>query len=256
MLSDVMEDYLKAIYELQTEGEPPVATSAIAEYLDVTAPTVTSMVEKLADRGLVDREKYKGVELTEEGRTVALEVLRHHRLLETYLTEHLEYDWTDVHDEADVLEHHISEEFERRLAAALDEPSVDPHGDPIPGADLSEPEAPGHTRLADHDAGDVVEVARVSDRDDEELRYLQDAGITPGTVVEVLSVAPFGMVTLAVGDGEQSLPEGVAASIEVREPERDGGAEPEDGEYASGDDGDDEHETGDDDESVEEVPEA
>jgi DtxR family Mn-dependent transcriptional regulator len=221
MLSDVMEDYLKAIYELQDEHDPPVATSAIAEHLDVTSPTVTSMVEKLAERGLVDREKYKGVELTEEGRTVALEVLRHHRLLETYLTEHLEYDWTEVHDEADVLEHHISEEFERRLAAALGEPTVDPHGDPIPSADLSEPEASGHTRLADHDAGDVVEVARVSDRDDEELRYLQDAGITPGTVVEVVSVAPFGMVTVAVGDTEQSLPEAIAASIEVRTPEDD-----------------------------------
>jgi len=218
MLSDVMEDYLKAIYELQDEHGAPVGTSAIAEHLDVTSPTVTSMLETLADRGLVDREKYKGVELTEEGRTVALEVLRHHRLLETYLTEHLEYDWTEVHDEADVLEHHISEEFERRLAAALDEPTVDPHGDPIPGADLSEPEASEHTRLADHEAGDVVEIARVSDRDDEELRYLQDAGLTPGTVVDVVSVAPFGMVTVD-GDGdEQSLPEAVAASIEVREP--------------------------------------
>ena len=252
-----MEDYLKAIYELQADGEPPVATSAIAEYLDVTAPTVTSMVEKLEERGLIDREKYKGVELTEEGQTVALEVLRHHRLLETYLSEHLEYDWTDVHDEADVLEHHISEEFERRLAAALDEPSVDPHGDPIPGADLSEPEEPGHTRLADHDAGDVVEVARVSDRDDEELRYLQDAGITPGTVVEVLSVAPFGMVTLAVCDDEQSLPENVAASIEVRDPERNGDRDPErNGDRDPERNGDRGNEHGDDDESVGEVPEA
>jgi DtxR family Mn-dependent transcriptional regulator len=216
MLSDVMEDYLKAIYELEEEVGPPVSTSTIADHLDVTAPTVTSMVEKLEERGLVDREKYKGVELTEEGTTVALEVLRHHRLLETYLTEHLDYDWTDVHDEADILEHHISEEFERRLAAALDEPTVDPHGDPIPDADLTEPEAAGHSRLSEHEAGDVVEVKRVRDRDDEELRYLERAGIVPGTVVEVRDVAPFGMLTLDVDGDSQSLPKEVATSIRVR----------------------------------------
>src|SRR6056297_1066903 len=124
MLSDVMEDYLKAIYILQELDDPPVSTSEIAEYLDVTPPTVTSMVEKLDDRGLVEREKYTGVELTEEGVTVALEVLRHHRLLEAYLTEHLDYDWSEVHDEADRLEHHISEKFERRLADLLDDPDV------------------------------------------------------------------------------------------------------------------------------------
>jgi len=211
-----MEDYLKAIYELEAEVGPPVATSAIADHLEVTAPTVTSMVEKLAERGLVDREKYKGVELTEEGTTVALEVLRHHRLLETYLTEHLDYAWTDVHDEADRLEHHISEEFERRLAAALGEPTVDPHGDPIPDADLTEPEAADHTRLPEHEPGAVLEIKRVRDRDDDELRYLEDAGITPGTVVEVEDVAPFGMLTLDVEGTTQSLPEEVASSIRVR----------------------------------------
>src|SRR6056297_1082078 len=136
MLSAKMEDYLKAIYEVkQREGEP-VSTSAVAELLDVEPPTVTSMMEKLESRGLVDREKYKGVELTDEGETVALEVLRHHRLLEAYLAEHLDYDWSAVHDEAERLEHHISEEFERRVAAALGDPDVDPHGDPIPDADL------------------------------------------------------------------------------------------------------------------------
>src|SRR6056297_3962162 len=140
MLSDVMEDYLKSIYALQTEDGEPVSTSALADYLDVTSPTVTSMVEKLEDRGLVEREKYKGGELTNEGRTVALEVLRHHRLLEAYLTEHLDYSWSQVHEEADALEHHISEEFERRLAEALGDPQVDPHGDPIPSADLQPPE--------------------------------------------------------------------------------------------------------------------
>ncbi|WP_435360564.1 metal-dependent transcriptional regulator [Haloarchaeobius sp. DFWS5] len=216
MLSDVMEDYLKAIYYLQEHEGVPVTTSQIAEYLGVTAPTVTSMVEKLDDRGLVHREKYKGVELTEEGETVALEVLRHHRLLEAYLTEHLDYDWSEVHEEADVLEHHISEEFERRVAEALGNPTVDPHGDPIPGADLSRPEETGLTALSAHDEGAVVEIARVSDRDEEELRYLKDAGITPGTIVEVVDVAPFGMVTVLVDGHEQSLPDAVASSIRVK----------------------------------------
>ncbi|MDY7083195.1 MAG: metal-dependent transcriptional regulator, partial [Halobacteria archaeon] len=138
MLSDVMEDYIKAIYHLQRE-DSPVSTSEIADYLGVKPPTVTSMLDKLEERGFVEREKYKGVELTEDGETVALEVLRHHRLLETFLTEHLNYDWTEVHDEADRLEHHISEEFEKRVAEELDEPTVDPHGDPIPNADLEPP---------------------------------------------------------------------------------------------------------------------
>ena len=215
MLSDVMEDYLKAIYRLQREEGPPVRTSEIAEHLDVTAPTVTSMLEKLEDRGLVDREKYKGVELTAEGETVALEVVRHHRLLEAYLTEHLDYDWSEVHEEADVLEHHISEEFERRLAEALDDPEVDPHGDPIPDEDLSPPESPETAPLSDLEVGDHAVVERVRDRDEEELTYLSEAGITPGTELEVIDVAPFGMVTVSVDDNEQSLPESVARSIRV-----------------------------------------
>ena len=229
MLSDVMEDYLKAIYALQQESDDPVATSAIAEYLDVTPPTVTSMVEKLEERELVEREKYKGVELTDEGETVALEVLRHHRLLEAYLTEHLDYSWSEVHEEADTLEHHISEEFERRVAELLDDPEVDPHGDPIPSADLAPIEDDDTTPLSDRDEGEAVVVARVSDRDEAELQYLSDAGITPGTELVVRDIAPFGMVTVGVGEeasgddeqkgrgeAEQSLPEDVARSIRVR----------------------------------------
>ena len=210
-----MEDYLKAIYELQQETGERVRTKDIAEYLDVTPPTVTSMVEKLAERGLLDREKYKGVELTEEGETVALEVLRHHRLLESYLSEHLDYDWSEVHDEADVLEHHISEEFERRLAEALDDPDVDPHGDPIPGADLAPPEVSDTRALDELEPGEVATVERVRDRDEAELSYLAEAGIEPGVALEVVDVAPFGMVTVVVDGGEQSLPESVARSIRV-----------------------------------------
>ncbi|SFR47705.1 metal-dependent transcriptional regulator [Halogeometricum limi] len=222
MLSDVMEDYLKAIYQIQSTSGPPVSTSAIAEYLDKTPPTVTSMLGKLEERGLVAREKYKGVELTEEGETVALEVLRHHRLLESYLAEHLDYSWSEVHEEADALEHHISEEFERRVADALGNPTVDPHGDPIPSADLAPLEHDETDVLSDHDVGDYVVVTRVSDRDEEELEYLEAAGITPGTALEVTDVAPFGMVTVRTeGGDEQSLPDTVASSIRVKELEPD-----------------------------------
>jgi len=219
MLSDVMEDYLKAIYVLQSERGPPVSTSAIAEYLDKTSPSVTDMLGKLEDRGLVEREPYQGAELTAEGEAVALEVVRHHRLLEAFLADRLDYDWSEVHDEADALEHHISEEFERRVAEALGNPAVDPHGDPIPGADLQPVDEGSGPRLSDHAEGDRVVVARVSDRDEAELDYLADAGITPGTELEVVDVAPFGMVTVTTPTGEQSLPAEVARSIRVTEAE-------------------------------------
>jgi DtxR family Mn-dependent transcriptional regulator len=214
MLSDVMEDYLKTIHHLA--GEERVSTSEIAEYLEVSPSTVTSMLAKLEERGLADYEKYEGVVLTEEGETVALEVLRHHRLLESYLAERLDYDWADVHDEADRLEHHISEEFERRIAGMLDDPDVDPHGDPIPGADLAPIDESGANRLTDHGANDTVIVTRVRDRDGEELDYLAEAGISPGTRLEIEEVAPFGMVTVRVGGDSQSLPERIATSIRVR----------------------------------------
>ena len=219
MLSDVMEDYLKVIYELQAEGGTPVSTSAIAEATGKTPPTVTSMLESLAERGLVAREKYKGVELTPEGETVALEVLRHHRLLEAYLAEALDYDWSEVHDEADALEHHISEEFERRVAAKLGDPEVDPHGDPIPGADL-EPVEDDTTPLSAHDTGDRVVVARVRDRDEAELAYLAEAGIEPGVALDLLDVTPIGVYVVAHADGEHHLPAAVAETIRVRAAKR------------------------------------
>jgi DtxR family Mn-dependent transcriptional regulator len=216
MLSAEMEDYLKAIYQIkQREGEP-VSTSSIADLLEVTPPTATSMMEKLEQRGLVEREKYKGVELTEEGETVALEVLRHHRLIETYLAERLGYDWAEVHDEADRLEHHISEEFEERVAAVLDDPEVDPHGDPIP-TDALEPLGDDEdAALSDHDEGETVVVQRVRDRDPEELSYLQDAGITPGTQLVVDEDPPIGVVTVRLPDDETvSVPDSIADAIRV-----------------------------------------
>lgn len=214
MLSPVMEDYLKVIYELQLEGDGRVSTSAIAEQMEVTSPTVTSMLEKLEARELVDREKYAGVRLTPEGEQVALEVIRHHRLLETFLTEHLDFDWSDVHDEADRLEHHISEELEERVAARLDDPTVDPHGAPIPSADLKPPEMRPGRQLTAFEPGVTVEVKQVSDSDREILDYLADHGIVPGETLTIKEVAPFGMVTVEVADGDHvSLPEEVARTV-------------------------------------------
>ena len=212
-----MEDYVKAIYVIQREEGVPVSTSAVAEYLDKTPPTVTSMMEKLADRGLIEREKYSGVELTDEGRTVALEVIRHHRLLEAYLAEHLDFDWSEVHDEADTLEHHISEDLERRMAEALDDPAVDPHGDPIPTETLDPVDEEAGERLTSFEEGDRVTVSRVPNRDRAELDYLAEAGVTPGTEIEIVDVAPFGMVTVRLDDDtEQSLPQEVADAIRVQ----------------------------------------
>ncbi|MDR9382196.1 MAG: metal-dependent transcriptional regulator [Natronomonas sp.] len=215
MLSAVMEDYIKAIYAIGNDTGERVGTSELAEYLDVTSPTVSSMLKKLEERGLVDREEYRGVRLTEEGEIVALEILRHHRLLESFLTDHLDYDWADVHEEADRLEHHVSEELTARIADALDNPGVDPHGDPIPDADLKLPDERGRSRLSDASEGDRAIVRRIRHQGDEELRYLSDAGIEPGTEVEVLEVAPFGLVTVRTLNGDQSLPKEIARLIET-----------------------------------------
>lgn len=215
MVSDVMEDYLKAIYVLQHETESAVRTSTIAEYLDVTAPTVSSMLSSLEERGLVVREKYAGSELTDDGERIALETIRHHRLLECFLAEYLDYTWSEVHDEADVLEHYISESFERRVADALDDPQVDPHGDPIPPDELTKPTQAATKPLTRFATGDTVVVARVSDRETDELEYLARAGLIPGTTIAIKDVAPIGMYVLEHQDGTVHLPESIADATEV-----------------------------------------
>ena len=210
-----MEDYIKAIYAIQNDTDERVGTSALADYLDVTSPTVSSMLKKLEERGLVDREEYRGVTLTDEGEVVALEILRHHRLLEAFLTEQLDYDWADVHEEADRLEHHVSDELTDRIAEVLGNPGVDPHGDPIPDADLQLPDAGETNRLSTAEEGEQVVVRRIRHQGDEELRYLSNAGIEPGVELEVLEIAPFGLVTVRTPAGEQSLPEEIARLIET-----------------------------------------
>ena len=217
-----MEDYVKAIYAVQRDTDGRVSTSALADHLEVTPPTVSSMLQTLEERGLVDREEYRGVTLTEAGERAALEILRHHRLLECFLTEQLDYDWADVHDEAERLEHHISDELTDRIADRLGDPPVDPHGDPIPDADLSLPEAGETVRLGDADEGDRVVVQRIRHQGDAELRYPSDTGVQPGAELTVVDVAPFGMVTVETPSDEQSLPAEIARLIEV-EP-ADGGA--------------------------------
>jgi DtxR family Mn-dependent transcriptional regulator len=218
MLSAIMEDYLKAIYYLQNETDDRVRTSALAEYMDVEQPTVTSMMKELSERDLVQYEPYQGVVLTDTGIPIALEIIRHHRLLERYLTDHLEYDWAEVHDEADRLEHHISSQFADRIAEQLGDPAVDPHGDPIPTADLDISEPQSGETLADHQVGDSVRIERVPDKEPALLRYLSEHGIHPGTVVDIVETTPFGMVTLDP-DSENdpvALPEEVARSISTQ----------------------------------------
>lgn len=213
-----MEDYLKAIYYLQEEADRRVRTSALAEYMGVEQSTATSMMKKLSERGFVHYKPYRGVVLTDTGIPVALEIIRHHRLLERYLTEHLDFDWSEVHDEADRLEHHISDQFAARIAEQLGDPEVDPHGDPIPTAnlDLSAPQC-GDT-LDECQEGDRARIERVPDKDSALLQYLSERGFHPGTIVDIVEVTPFGMVTL-VPDGEDesiALPEEIARSVSTK----------------------------------------
>lgn len=191
MITDAVEDYLKTIYDL-TLSQERASTNQIAEALNVKPASVTGMIKKLSisEPPMVDYEKHHGVALTIEGQKVALETIRHHRLLETFLHETLGFDWDTVHDEADRLEHVISEEFEERIAQALGEPTHDPHGDPIPTRDLKMP-SQASTRLCDLRSGQQAVVQRVPDNNPELLRYLGDHGIGPGTCIKVLAYFAF-----------------------------------------------------------------
>jgi DtxR family transcriptional regulator, Mn-dependent transcriptional regulator len=185
MLSASIEDYAKAIYVLE-ERHGVASTTALADRLEISPPAVSAMVKRLAALGYVNHVPYRGVRLTDEGRRIALEVLRHHRLLETYLVEELGVPWDRVHAEAEVLEHVLSEGLEERIAAKLGEPTHDPHGDPIPAPDgtVVEPETVGLDTLV---AGDRGRFVRVSDSDPKLLRELADLGIRPGDELEVVA---------------------------------------------------------------------
>ena len=189
--SSAVEDYTKAIYALQQRGDGTVSTNALADRLGVTAASASGMVKRLGELGLVVHEPYHGVELTDAGRRVALEVMRHHRLLELYLVQSLGVPWDRVHEEAEVLEHVLSEELEELIARKLGDPTHDPHGDPIPTREL-EIEETVTASLESLQAGARGTFARVSDSEPEMLRYLAERGIAPGDELEVVERQPFG----------------------------------------------------------------
>jgi len=211
--SPAIEDYAKAIYTLQQRTDGPVTTTALAERLNVSAASASGMVRRLGEIGLAKHEPYKGVELTEAGRAVALEVIRHHRLLELLLAE-LGVPWDRVHDEAEVLEHHISEELEALIAERLGDPTHDPHGDPIPAVDLTVEE--GTTISLDQlEPGQRGLFVRVSDSDPEMLRYLSSLGLKQGQKLQLVGREPF-EGPLIVSFGSEKHPLGVALARAMR----------------------------------------
>lgn len=214
MVSQSIEDYLKAIYKLG-RSDDRVTTSSIAERLEVSPASVTNMVKKLAEMNLLTHEPYRGVALTRAGAKIALETIRHHRLLELYLAEALSIPWDRVHAEAEKLEHVLSDELETAIANALGDPLTDPHGAPIPTLEgkLEESE---HTLLANVQAGDTVIIRQVNDEDAAKLRYLGTLGLFPDTAVKIVHVAPFeGPLTLRVDDEEHIVGRELARHVFV-----------------------------------------
>jgi DtxR family Mn-dependent transcriptional regulator len=213
-LTAPVEDYLKVIFELES-GEGVAGTNEIAAELHIAPASVSGMVRRLAEQGLIAHERYRGVRLTKAGRRAALRTIRRHRVIEAYLTKALGYPWDLVHDEAERLEHAASDELIDRMAAAIGEPTTDPHGAPIPTRDGTLAE-PALLSLAAVEVGARVCVQRVGDRDADQLRYLAELGITPGRHVEVLSRAPFeGPIALRIGRVTKTIGPGLAKQILV-----------------------------------------
>jgi DtxR family Mn-dependent transcriptional regulator len=221
MLSQAVQDYLKTIYRLQTQ-DGVVFTSALAEAMKVTAASATGMVKKLANLKLVRHNPYQGVVLSKIGEKAALEIIRHHRLLELYLAETLGYAWDQVHDEAEQLEHVISEELEERIFEALGRPIRDPHGEPIPARDGTM-RVPRHDRLSDLQPGTAGIIRQVSEPNAEMLRYLGSRGLVPDAPVKVLERAPFnGPITVELGETSHVLGRDLASHILVQAHNRGG----------------------------------
>jgi DtxR family Mn-dependent transcriptional regulator len=225
--SQAIEDYAKAIFSLQSGSEEPVSTNALAERLGITPGSVSAMLKKLDELGLITHVPYRGVRLTDEGRRHALEVIRHHRLIESFLADTLGMPWDRVHAEAEVLEHVLSEDLEDLIAAKLGHPTVDPHGDPIPSADLELKERTTRNMesLAPGDRGVFV---RVSDSNPAMLRYLDSRGISPGHRFIVRDRQPFGgPLFVAFGEQEHAIGGELAGamSVELDQPSPPGDAE-------------------------------
>ena len=214
-ISASVQDYAKAVYALEARQGEAVSTTELAERLGVTPGSVSAMVRKLSEEGLVEHEPYHGVKLTDQGRRVALEVLRHHRLLELFLAEELGMPWDRVHAEAEVLEHVLSEELEELIAARLRDPTVDPHGDPIPTVEFGIEERQTHS-LDELTAGVSGRFVRVSDSDPEMLRYLAEHGIAIGEHLEVVDRQPFGgPVFVRFGEREQPIGGALARAMRI-----------------------------------------
>ena len=219
MLSRQLEDYLKGIFLLQGEsGAGMVTTTALAKRLGVASASVTSMLKRLSQMKLVQYTPYKGARLTPGGEKVALEILRHHRLLELYLSEVVGMPWDQVHNEAELLEHALSEELEAILFEKLGRPKQDPHGDPIP-ADDGTVDSPSATALAEAEEGTILMIIRVRNENPEILRYLGSLGLIPGVKLEVLEKLPFnGPLRVRVGGEEHSLGRELSREIFVSTP--------------------------------------
>jgi len=215
-LTRSVEDYLKVIYHLSSQGGF-AATSDIAASLDVSPPSVSGMVKRLSETGLIEHVPYRGVQLTNQGRRAALKMIRRHRVLEVYLTQQLGYDWDGVHDEAERLEHAVSDELIERMAGALGDPRYDPHGAPIPTA-AGEIEETDLTSLADARVGAVLELRQVGTEDPARLRYLAEQGLVPGTILTVNDRQPFnGPTTVALEAGTRVVGRELAQLLWCRE---------------------------------------
>jgi DtxR family transcriptional regulator, Mn-dependent transcriptional regulator len=213
-LTDAIQDYVKEIYKLEASGRR-ATTSALAERLGVSPPSVTSMLKKLAVLGLAEHERYHGARLTPKGERVALEVIRHHRLIEQYLVKTLGLPIDAVHVEADRLEHALSEELEAHIDRTLGFPTRDPHGDPIPGPDLKL-ERSVLTPLSALEPGAKATVERVPDGDGDLLRYLSELKLVPGSRLQMRELAPFdGPVTVRVGGADHAISRELAGQISV-----------------------------------------
>lgn len=214
MTTPAVEDYLKAIYQLSEAGAP-VSTSAIAERLGIAAGSVTGMLKRLAEAGLVDHTRYYGARLTDDGVSNAVRTIRRHRVLERFLVDILGYTWDRVHDEAERLEHVVTEEMIDRMAGVLGEPDADPHGAPIPAAEGEFQEIRFPT-LAELEAGDSATLRRVPDEDPAALRYLAELQLRPGAELLVLDRAPFdGPIRVRINGTEQVVGRELARQIQV-----------------------------------------
>jgi DtxR family transcriptional regulator, Mn-dependent transcriptional regulator len=214
-ITGAVQDYAKAIWSLARRSRAPVSTSALAERLEVSPASASAMIKRLETLGLVSREPYHGVRLTRAGERVALEVLRHHRLLELYLAEALGMSWDRVHEEAEVLEHAISPELSELIAAKLGNPTHDPHGDPIPTLNGEIDERPTRA-LADLRPGERGKFSRVSDSNPDMLRYLSERGISPGDEVELTGQEPFGgPLTVRANGEDHALGDQLARAMRV-----------------------------------------